>query len=391
LLAAHHDALVQEAWMKLNSQRTGMAAWLITALALAPVAGAQTLRADNLALQRIVAPLVLIDHYAGLCRSAGGFAGPLGAAYRNWEMANRAPLVRQAITVLRQEPASARDLDAGLASATRTLDGLDASACEILNRAMAQPDAHFGARDAAVLDQVARELAQRQNAAAPSPPAPPAAKVAPAQDSGAAKLAQDIEAIGFDWRTGFGFGGMVTIDTFPVLLFRNGDALMDVEGLAAQGGLAGHRRAHPDDWTKWRRQGGKLQKLDAGKWKDLGYQVTYQRLPADFALAGHYLRLTGGGNLAVGGTDAAAAFSTYDFFRDGGVIRGGGAGASSQFSDSRTVSRSVRADQRGRYQIDGIVLRIAYDDGSREDRILVGDPKDPDVIWLDGRGYTLKD
>lgn len=380
--------------MKPNSQRTGMAAWLIAALTLAPVAGGQTLHANNLALQRIVAPLVLIDHYAGLCRSAGGLAGPLGAAYRKWEIANRAALIREAITVLRQEPAAARDLDAALASSTRTLDGLDASACEILNRAMAQPDAHLGARDAAMLDQVARELALRQNATAPSPAAPPAAKVAPAraaQDSGAAKLAQDIEAIGFDWRTGFGFGGMVTIDTFPVLLLRNGDALMDVGGLAAQGGLAGHRRAHPEDWTKWRRQGGKLQKLDAGKWKDLGYQVTYDRLPAGFALAGHYLRLTGGGNLAVGGTDAVAAFSTYDFFRDGGVIRGGGTAASSQFGDSSTVSRSVRADQRGRYQIDGIVLEIAYDDGSREDRILISDPRDPDVIWLDGRGYTLKD
>lgn len=376
-----------------NLQRTRLAGWLIAALALTPGMEAQTLRSSNTALQRVVAPVVLIDHYAEACRSSGGLAGPLGADHRKWETSNRVPLVRQAISVLREDRAAARDLDAALASSRRTLDNLGAPACVILERAMAQPDAKFGVRDSAMLDQVERELAQRKDAAAASPPAPPAAKAPPprtAQDGAVARLAQDIEAIGFDWRTGYGLGG-VTIDTFPVLLFRNGDALMDVEGLAAQGGIAGHRRAHPDDWTKWRRQGGKLQKLDAGKWKDLGYQVTYPRLPAGFALAGHYLRLSGGGNVAVGGTDSVAVVTTYDFFRDGGVVRGGGASAYAQFGDSSTVSRSVRPDQRGRYRIEGIVLSIAYDDGSREDKILVTDPKDPDVIWLDGRGFTLKD
>lgn len=39
--------------------------------------------------------------------------------------------------------------------------------------------------------------------------------------------------------------------------------------------------------------------------------------------------------------------------------------------------------------MDGLLLRIDFDDGSREQRVLITDPEKPSgTLWLDGESYV---
>jgi uncharacterized protein (DUF58 family) len=125
-----------------------------------------------------------------------------------------------------------------------------------------------------------------------------------------------------------------------------------------------------------------------GAWGKLAFTKTYSTLPRDFRLNGRFTRLSGVGNVAVGGAASVTAVSQYTFMRDGRVLRDGSVGSSTSEGNASVVTSNVAPNKRGRYSIEGITLRIRYDDGREESRILVTDPADPDVIWLDGAGYT---
>lgn len=209
--------------------------------------------------------------------------------------------------------------------------------------------------------------------------------------SDVSKLVATIDSFGFNMRTTMGIGGFLKQDIYPVVLFRNGEALTDVKGLMYSGGLDAYRRAHPEDWTQWQRSGGRVQLKTAKGWKALPFPTTYQSLPSQFRLNGTYRSLSGTGNVAFGGSASVAAWRSYTFFADGRMMRGNGAGSSASAGGSSVATSSVAPNQRGRYQIDGLVLRINYDDGTTENRIIMTDPKDPkSAVWLDGTGYTKR-
>lgn len=204
-------------------------------------------------------------------------------------------------------------------------------------------------------------------------------------------IAETIDSFGFDTRAAVGIGGFVTTRVYPVVLFRNGDALTDVEGLGFPGGLEAHRRAHPRDWTRWRRGPTRIQLETAKGWKNLAFPTTYGTLPEGFLLEGLYRNLAGTGTMGVGGTDAVTVWDQYTFSRDGRVVRGGGAGAQAEAGTTTTTSSAVAANRHGRYRVEGLTLRITWDDGTAEARILVTDPSDPrGAIWLDGTGYVRR-
>ncbi len=218
--------------------------------------------------------------------------------------------------------------------------------------------------------------------------APSVSSAAPeSANSKVASLIPTIDSFGFTTRMTMGVGGFLTQDIYPVVLFRNGEALKDVKGLTYSGGLSAHRSSNPDDWTRWRRSGGRVELQTSEGWKPLPFSQTYQSLPNQFRLEGTYRSLSGTGNVAISGSSSVAAWRTYTFSSDGRVVRDGGAGASS----GGTVTSSTAPNQRGRYQIDGLILRIRYDDGTTEERMLITNPKDPkSAIWLDGYGYSRR-
>jgi hypothetical protein len=207
-----------------------------------------------------------------------------------------------------------------------------------------------------------------------------------------AALVRSIEGFAFDKVVRIGVGGVMGMRVVPVVLFRDGTALTDVEGLAFPGGLAAHRQREPDDWTTWRRAGDTIQLFRVGKrtsgWKALPFRTLYATLPADFRLDGTWRSIGGTGNVAMGGTDMLVGWRDLRFFRDGRFERGGGSGGSVSGAGASTVFSGTAATRTGRYTIDGLELVLRYDDGAVERRIIVTDPAAPTALWLDGAPYT---
>jgi hypothetical protein len=256
----------------------------------------------------------------------------------------------------------------------RSKGASDCLAAETLTRL---PDAQFAGL---VLPQSAAK-------AASAPRAETAPRVDAAKQSA---LLAGIDSIAFDDRPKMGMGGFIMLDIYPLVLFKSGEALTDVQGLLFPAGTAAHRAAHPDDWTRWRRAAGKIQLLKEQKWEELHYN-TFERLPPDLRLAGLFRQTGGTGNLAVGGNQSVVVVDDYRFGADGSVTRSGAFGSQAAAGDTSVVTSGRKGERRGRYRVDGLTLRIDYEDGGSEQRILIADPKDPTgTIWLDGEPYLQR-
>lgn len=207
------------------------------------------------------------------------------------------------------------------------------------------------------------------------------------------RLAAEIETVGVMNRAQMGVGGMWTFTPKPVVLFRSGDALLDIGNLIRVTSLDADRAAHPKDWSRWRRSADGIEILQGEKWKKLDYPRTIQGLSAGFVLSGKYENLSGGGNTAIGGGELVAAQRGYTFQPDGKYSSSQlGFASSTEELDSKTVGHTVVRSQspvtEGRYSVDGYLLRLEPSSRSPETHVLVFDPKDPNTLWIDGHGYT---
>lgn len=373
------------------------AAVMCTALAIGS-AGAQPVGEADASRVRAAIVITTFDELEGRCDRAGGFSAAQREEIDRWIDGNgieklrahldgaglSAPLraqVRAGAAQIIQQVAAAANPCLAAVSITRTNDAKLAGKL---------PELLAGSTDE-------RALTGKMEKPSPLPrtPAAEAARshsAARAAASSAAKLAADIEGFGFDSCTRIGYGGMVMFVPCPVVLFKNGEALTDVEGLDFPQGVAAHRAAKPDKWTRWRRQGGRVQLEKSKGWDNITYTAVYSTLPTNFRLDGRYHSMNGGGNTALGGGQAVAAWSDYLFRPDGSVQRGGGASASSTGTGVDVTVGSDSSARRGRYRIEGLILAIDYDDGSQERRVIIADPEDEGrgTMWLDGEGYVYQ-
>jgi len=390
-------------------------AWRLTRVALIITAAAPARLAAQRPdmfdpdFSRAVSAIFNFDHFAAYCVEGKGFSPQDAAEVGTWRVTNKIDLVRARITELEQDAAQNARLNQARAEILRKFGTLKLWSCRAALQATRRPDAQLAANAPQLLEAlerggvvapvgepassvVPREPREPRGAretplpsAAPPPAAPPRAA------RPAAPLLESIEAIGFDSRPAVGVGGFITLAIYPIVLFKNGDALTDVTGLAEPAGIEAHRRAHPDDWTRWRRQGDALQLAKAKGWEAPSFQSTFQRLPDDFRLDGFFRSLSGVGNVSIGGTDAVTAWREYRFWRDGRVVRGGGSGAQAAAGNASVVTGGVAPNQRGRYRVEGLRLQITYDDGAVESYILIADPTDPKTgIWLDGAAFPRR-
>ncbi len=366
-------------------------AWMVSLAAALPLAG---LAADE-ALLKAALIVRTFDHYAAACQQRGGFKAADATALKAWEREHGVAQIRARMPALERDAAQKQQLDRAVDTIVRQIDAKGADACTAAVTASRTRDAQF----ATVAPQLLSASASVDTTPAPvkaPPKAPPKPSPSPAAPAVApvrpdAALLAQIDSFGFDTRPTMGIGGFITTEIYPVVLFRDGRLLTDVEGLMFPGGPAAHQAAHPKDWTRWRRQGGELQTAGEKGWEKLPFQSTFKQLPAGMRLDGLYRRLGGTGNIAVGGTATVAAWNEYRFTPDGRVTRGGGAGARAEAGGGSVVTRSQAAGQQGSYRIEGVMLTIRYDDGSEEARLIVTDPKDPSgAIWLDGQGYAQR-
>ncbi len=361
-------------------------AWMCALAAAMPAAGGAAPPADE-ALLKAVLIVRTFDHFAAACQRRGGFKPADASAVKAWEREQGVAQIRARAQAIDSEPAQKQQLERGVSTIVLQIDAKGVEPCLAAVTASRTRDAQFSTVAPQLLAGPGTVAPAAMPVAKPTPPAaPPVAGVRP----DAALLAQ-IDSFGFDTRPAMGIGGFITTDIYPVVLFRDGRLLSDVEGLMFAGGVAAHQAAHPKDWTRWRRQGGELQIAGEKGWEKLPFQSTFRQLPKDFRLDGLFRRLGGSGNVAVGGTSSVAAWNEYRFTPDGRVSRGGGAGGRAESNGSSVVTRSQAAGQQGRYRIEGVMLNIRYDDGSEESRLIITDPKDPTgAIWLDGQGYAQR-
>jgi hypothetical protein len=312
------------------------------------------------------------DALAAKCDAKGGFAAGDAATVKLWERAQRAGAMRKRAEALRADATSRSHLDQGTNAIVSMIGQRGVDPCTAAVRLAGSDEAQF-----------ATLLPDLPGAGATAIARP---RAAPVKAGAASPLVGQIDSFGFDSRAAMGFGGFMTTDIYPVVLFRDGRALTDVSGLSD---VPASRRAHPEDWTQWRRSAGEIQFLKKGGWERIAFRKTYASLPPGFRLDGYFSRLSGTGNVGVGGTDSVTLVRAYRFWPDGSVVRGAVTGSSASTGDSSVVTRSTAPDARGHYRIDGLTLAITYDNGASERRMIVADPSDPKTaIWLDGEGYT---
>ena len=370
-----------------------------------------------------VAALLTYDHFAAKCAATKGLSANDAAQVETWRSANRIDLLRMRLAELDGDPVQRAQVDQARAAVVKKYGNLSFLACRATLQSTKRPEAQFATNAPRMLAALGVATAPPEVTAVAAESPSPATTSAPAVASGGAAgaaaaataaavatitpaataaaaappppprapLLEQVDSFGFDTRAKMGVGGFMTLDIYPIVLFATGEALIDVTGLSFPAGLEAHRRANPDDWTRWRRAGGSLQLAKERGWEKPAFQATYPRLPDGFRLDGFFRALSGAGTLAVGGSQEVVAWREYRFWSDGRVLRGGGAGGRSEAGNASVATSSVAPDRRGRYRIEGLMLQISYDDGSVESRMLIADPSDPKTaIWLDGVGYVRR-
>jgi hypothetical protein len=317
--------------------------------------------------------LMTVDRLRARCPEAN--APPLSNDLAAWERKARIPELRRTLAAVRQHPQEARSYAALDESLGKLLGGLAGRECDALRRWLALP--------------------QAQAAWTGEPPAAPRTAAAIPAPAGARPAAKgDIQGYGLITQYGLGYGGMVTFNFEPVVLYRSGDMLKDLKGLANPAGATADRAANPKRWTRWRLAGGVYEYAQTdGKWGKI-YNNKVWATPPLANLSGRYVTTGGGGNTAMGGTDAVFVQTTYEFLPGGRLVRDGFASATSSFEGggarSSTVTGARQGARAGRYTVDGLFMNIAYDDGGRDRVTFMTHPSDPDIIWINGADYIRK-
>lgn len=384
--------------------RTSMSA-VLSCVVLSGSLQAQRPDTNDRAFIEAAVAVIGFDLFAGRCTQQSAFTVSELATVAAWQRENDVELVRARIANLEQDGSTRQKFAQTRAAFEQRFAGVkDRMACQAAVELATQPDAQIAQRSPALV----RTLREQRDGAVPgvrnTPRLAPAATpnsisqapapssvVIPAQTSTIGAVARSIDAFGFNTRSEMGAGGFIGLAVYPVVLFHDGSALTDVEGLGAPGGLAAHRVSAPAKWTRWRREGEEIQLLTGGAWKKLAFRRTYSTLPRDFSLAGRFRRVGGTGSVALGGSAAVTVVSEYLFSADGRVVRDGAVASTAETGDASVVTSRIKPNLRGRYSIDGITLRIRYDDGSEETSVLVTDPADPkSAIWLDGRSFVRR-
>lgn len=379
---------------------------VMVAMMVAVSVRAQTVDLNDKAFAYAATIVLGHDLLAARCLERLTFSSEASATIDAWVRDNEVERIRARTRELEQDPSQKRQLDMVRRMFSLPFSAKGQAACNSAVTVARRDDAQFSRNS----PQMIATLRTRSGVVATTPmgardsggqtrrngdvasaptPAPPVVVATPVSTGSSSAIVARIDRFGFDTRAAMGVGGFITTDIYPIVLFRDGIALTDVEGLAFAGGLDAYRRVHPEDWTRWRREGLEYQLEKKGKWERIAFRKTYATLPAGFRLSGRFQSLSGTGNVAVGGTASVTVVSDYSFDTNGRVVRGGASGSSTSAGGASVVTSNVAASRRGHYAVEGVTLRIRYDDGSQEQRILVTDPDDPkSAIWLDGRSYV---
>jgi hypothetical protein len=212
------------------------------------------------------------------------------------------------------------------------------------------------------------------------PPKEPAfEKMEPPEDAPAASSKQVVGVL--SWYEQSFDGEYISYDEISWLLLKSGWAVSPSAALDPEG-LDAHRAKNPKRWVKWRKLRAVYQ-LDYGKgWftvnADIGSASVSPALKKGFRFAGSFKSTSGG---SVGDTHSLR----YKFWRFDANGRFETSSAGTVTSKSSVGGRASK-DVGGRYEIDGVVLTLRYDDGTvKHATIVISDSSTrPKMITING-------
>lgn len=207
-----------------------------------------------------------------------------------------------------------------------------------------------------------------------------AASAPPRADEPPPSTAPALDTLGFRLDATY-VGTTYTYVMKPVLLFAGGDTTEDLRVLEV--GVAAHKRAHPEAWSRWRRVGSTFERSTGGRWERLRMQVM-RPFASGARLDGRYRASSY--TTSAGG--AYASWSELRFAPDGRFAAGAGMVGASRSDRGATATRSERVPRGGTYELAGYLLTLRFDDGTLQRRTIARDPAKSDEIVLDGTTYT---
>ena len=324
-----------------------------------------------------VGSLIVTETLAADCPQSR--QAPLSQRLAAWERANRVESLRAAIAEARRQPGGEQRYQTMEKAVPGFATSLYGKGCAGLATWLDRPEASLAGKFDGTTPPARAAGAARVAATAPPAARPAASTAGPPTSAG-------IHGYGLVQSYGVGYGGSITVRIRPAVLYKSGDILLDMEGVAAPGGPASDRARNPQRWSQWRQAGGGYQyRTKKGEWQSIYNNKVWSTAPTA-QLSGRYVNTGGTGNTALGGGAAVFAEAAYTFEPGGRVTRDQFAG-----STSPTTTALGRASPRsGRYSVSGLTLTIAYDDGGREQALFMTHPSDPNIVWVNGLEYIRR-
>jgi hypothetical protein len=213
-------------------------------------------------------------------------------------------------------------------------------------------------------------------------PSTESVEVTPTPETTTDPVAESIEAFVDDGRLKLGALGNLIFEAYPIALFKDGRALNDTTGLLYPGGLDAHRTSYPESWTQWRRSATGIEvRQSNGTWKAITSRPQ-PLAPEGTRRAGVYEALS----VASGAGLTIITSQNYTFTNTGVIGRG-----SYTIGEAPGLGAiSTTPNNRGTYTINGYRLSISFEDGTKEEHVIVVDAR-PRYLYIDGALYVLKD
>lgn len=179
------------------------------------------------------------DHFPAACKKRRGFNVAESGAIDTWQRTNGVEHIRARLPELERFPAQQLQVDQAAATMVKLAAARGAKDCAAALSLTRAAEAQFAKVAPQLLAALPAGVAAAANTSAPAaePPrtgAPPtAAPTVAAQQSLPAPDAvlAHIDSFAFNTRMTMGVSGFLSTDTYPIVLFRNGDVLTRVEAL----------------------------------------------------------------------------------------------------------------------------------------------------------------
>jgi hypothetical protein len=171
---------------------------------------------------------------------------------------------------------------------------------------------------------------------------------------------------------GTGFGGSITVEWRPAVLYGDGTYTTDTGSALSSAPVVEGR------WSGGAGAGWRLEPDDGGEPVDVPPALAARPAEGGLTLDGSY-RATGGVGAPGAGVPVVAAWDEVEFSPDGRLVAANGGGA-----DAGGVAAGGSTTVTGRYRLDGWTATVEYPDGRTETVLFYLFPDSDDAVGFAG-------